>query len=410
MANGGRYGHRHRHRASPLVLLSYPLLLLCFLLQPLLCAGYYSDTEEDRVWAANQFRRQQATLRVLGRLPHLPEPSLRVPSEACDATATMGARDTAHVASVPRRAATVNPTAPPHRLSSPLGATAAAMEKASAALNEMPAAQRWSVLRRRLEHAEIHARAHPVSSNGLLVSLDKKHGLVFCKGCPDPHVDGSNIGKIWESHWIPEDYDVDGEMVYAVPNDGSIPPYNAEELRGNVAFVERGGVRFVTKALHVQRAGAVALVIVDNGQCERGSDFECSPLGSRATGGWARREPWEDWVDVYIPVVMLMPRQGDRLRGMMEIDHVELREFGLQYTPRMKRLNAKQLAHADEAFDIMDEGGDGTVSRAEVRRLLHEQLTHTVHTEHKRAMATRAADDMRSSLTHEVSFIFRYSV
>ena len=323
-------------------------------------------TDRDRDWSERKYRKQQAALRVLGRLSYLPEPTLR--SQKCDA------------AGVPQGA-------------SPMTAAALAAQETAEAVKKMSSSEQWAVSRMREKHHARHTRRHPVSTNGLLVSLARSHGLVFCKGCPDPHTDGSNIGEVWESHWIPEDYDVDGEMVYTVPNDAHVLPYNAEELKGNIAFTERGGVRFVEKARYVQEAGAVALVIVDNGGCERGSDFECAPLGSRAQGGWGSAELWSEWIDIYIPVVMLMPRQGDRLRALMELEYSELRGVGMQHIPQIKRLTPAQLDVADAAFNILDVGGDATVNRAEVRALLHEQLGHAVRVQHEHARRTIAADN-----------------
>lgn len=50
----------------------------------------------------------------------------------------------------------------------------------------------------------------------------------------------------------------------AEPDMGCAPLSNAEEVAGNVAFMERGGCQFGLKALHAQEAGAVGFVIRDD--------------------------------------------------------------------------------------------------------------------------------------------------
>ena len=83
----------------------------------------------------------------------------------------------------------------------------------------------------------------------------------------------------------PEEYRVAGELAFVVPNDASLKRLlNPEELRGRVALVNRGQVLcwvfwrapvpshsptlqvpLVDKILAVQRAGAVGVIIADDG-------------------------------------------------------------------------------------------------------------------------------------------------
>lgn len=53
-------------------------------------------------------------------------------------------------------------------------------------------------------------------------------------------------------------------VVEARPRDGSTAFTNANQIRGNVALIDRGAVSFVTKVQNAQAAGAVAAVIVNN--------------------------------------------------------------------------------------------------------------------------------------------------
>lgn len=54
------------------------------------------------------------------------------------------------------------------------------------------------------------------------------------------------------------------ELVLTSPQDSCSPISNANYLRGNVAFVERGGCSFLSKAINAEYAGAIAIIIADN--------------------------------------------------------------------------------------------------------------------------------------------------
>ena len=122
--------------------------------------------------------------------------------------------------------------------------------------------------------------------------------------------------RVWESHYYPLNYRVSGgkrsylgivapkfvspELVYAVPNDASAQLLNSETMDGHIALVDRGKVPLVTKVRRAQevsgcwcwlvqwtaeqnpQAGAVGIVIVDDGGCSQ--QYECGVLGSRHRG------------------------------------------------------------------------------------------------------------------------------
>ncbi len=85
----------------------------------------------------------------------------------------------------------------------------------------------------------------------------------------------------------------------------AIPPLadselrNAPNLNGAVAVVERGGNAFVDKALRVQAAGAVGMIVINT------EDAPYVPLGSPAGGDEG----------VHIPVVCVQRREGARFRN-----------------------------------------------------------------------------------------------
>ena len=84
------------------------------------------------------------------------------------------------------------------------------------------------------------------------------------------------------------------------------PLANAPALAHRIAFMKRGAVPLVVKALAAQRAGALALVVADDGDCD-GLDQYCVPGGDRARGeGFARLDLPRPWLDLHIPVLLVL--------------------------------------------------------------------------------------------------------
>lgn len=68
-------------------------------------------------------------------------------------------------------------------------------------------------------------------------------------------------------------------------------------MAGKIAIVQRGKIPIVTKALHVQRAGAIACIILDNGIC-REFDQHCVPGSDKKKGDrFAVSDHPVDWYD-----------------------------------------------------------------------------------------------------------------
>lgn len=77
------------------------------------------------------------------------------------------------------------------------------------------------------------------------------------------------------------------------------------------------------------QAGAVALVIMDDGSCTE--DFVCGGwLGSKADGLLAWRDERQAWIDIQIPVVFVTANHGARLVRQMETRAMNMPGFGPQ--------------------------------------------------------------------------------
>ncbi len=66
-------------------------------------------------------------------------------------------------------------------------------------------------------------------------------------------------------------------------------------MSGKIAVVQRGIVPIATKALHVQRVGAIACLVLDNGPCEE-FDQRCVPGSDKVKGDrFAVTDDPEEW-------------------------------------------------------------------------------------------------------------------
>ena len=162
----------------------------------------------------------------------------------------------------------------------------------------------------------VRPRLHLASSPAWLDANARGCGatLSVCAtaGCA-PAMEGLLL-RAWPAAWAGRPpLNTSGELAWALPNDASRPLLNAREAAGRLLLARRGGgAALATKARHAQAAGAVALLVADDGSC--GEALDCGPrVGSCALGeALAERDGAEAWRGVRIAVAMLS--QGDARR------------------------------------------------------------------------------------------------
>ena len=94
----------------------------------------------------------------------------------------------------------------------------------------------------------------------------------------------------------PAGNEVAGQVVYADPPDACKDLKNAEAIKGNIALVDRGGCNFLDKVQRAQKAGARAVIVVNN-----------------VSGGtMTMQAPAGETVD--IPAVMIPLQRGETLK------------------------------------------------------------------------------------------------
>ena len=161
--------------------------------------------------------------------------------------------------------------------------------------------------------------------------------IEFCAQCENPHVEGSFADGLTALQGE-KDYKLTSFLVYAMPNDVSRAPMNADEVRGNIAICHRGSVPMVHKILTLQAAGALGVVLVDDGSCRDALD--CGRAGSPRLGGFAPKDDAAAWRKVAIPAVFVSQETGDRMRRLMPLEHFEIPKLGRQWvSPRPRRGN-----------------------------------------------------------------------
>lgn len=168
----------------------------------------------------------------------------------------------------------------------------------------------------------------------LKIALVENRGLTYCQACLDPLEQGSHV-DVWEAHFHPSDYRVSGELVYAVPNDVSADILNEDSVRGNIVLIDRGKVPLVTKVRRAQEAGAVGVVIVDDGSCNQ--NFECGGnLGSRSHGYFCAQDHAVLWKNIVIPTVLTLQTHGNRMKEIMDLETMNLPDHGIQYMEKFE--------------------------------------------------------------------------
>ena len=168
--------------------------------------------------------------------------------------------------------------------------------------------------------------------------------ISVCVECPDPSSEGSIVTGLLNYHNVfPEEskleFDFTSEIVWAIPNYVDHKKLlNAEQLKNRVALVKRGRISLFDKVEKIMlRSDAIAVVVVDDGQCDEQFRW-CGPrAGNVGTGGWAAYDDEDFWDGLNIPVVMVTAAAGQRLNQMMTVREVDV--LGMDEPQHMTILN-----------------------------------------------------------------------
>jgi hypothetical protein len=133
-------------------------------------------------------------------------------------------------------------------------------------------------------------------------------------------------------------------LVYAVPNHAEVAQLsNRKQVNGSVVFVDRGKIEMVHKVLTLQSAGAVAVLIADDGTCDA-SFTSCGHRGGNRYEGFAPHDPSDLWMRVgSLPVFLVSVQTSETLRRMMRVSLVDMPYLGLQNVTADNKPNRDEL-------------------------------------------------------------------
>ena len=153
--------------------------------------------------------------------------------------------------------------------------------------------------------------------------------ISYCIDCPSPEQEGSIAYGLLPRYGT-KDYLVSGEVIYCIPNLADTPTLiNGHHVRDRIAFVDRGGNSLLEKATKLQAAGAIGIIIADDGQCDE-QFFHCGVrAGSAPEGGFAAHDHMnEGWKSITIPVLLVTLNTAEKIRRIMPIEKIEVRGLG----------------------------------------------------------------------------------
>ena len=106
--------------------------------------------------------------------------------------------------------------------------------------------------------------------------------------------------------------------------------HSPEDAEGRVILVERGrGVSLVEKARKAQIAGAVGVIVVDDGQCDDSFQHCGHQAGGVKEGGFGSYDTLSDWAAIHIPVWLVTAAAGEKLRRRMKMKQEAISKLGV---------------------------------------------------------------------------------
>mmetsp|Transcript_19951 Transcript_19951/g.28576 ORF Transcript_19951/g.28576 Transcript_19951/m.28576 type:complete len:246 (+) Transcript_19951:120-857(+) len=159
--------------------------------------------------------------------------------------------------------------------------------------------------------------------------------LFFCVGCPHPQHEGSIVNALIAKHSI-RNYDFIGELVYCIPNGAeSAKIINKYQFADRVVLVDRGQQTTIQDKINriagnENIAGALAIILADDGQCNTEFSYCGHRAGNAQDGGFAAHDDKIFWSELDIPVFLVTAASADRLKQGMNMKTMKIPRMGLQ--------------------------------------------------------------------------------
>jgi len=175
----------------------------------------------------------------------------------------------------------------------------------------------------------------------MLATEDALKLITFCIDCPSPEEEGSVATGLLPMHFMmrQEEYEITSQLVYCVPNHAdSKELVNVSQVQGRIVLVDRGKNPLHEKVLRAQEAGAVGVIIADDGQCDEKFRFCGVRAGSVAEGGFAANDGADLWNKLKLPVYLVTKSTAMRIKNMMRLSEVNILGIGMQNITVLKPL------------------------------------------------------------------------
>lgn len=145
---------------------------------------------------------------------------------------------------------------------------------------------------------------------------------------------------------ITEKHQVSGPLTYANPLDGCAPLLNTEEVQGKIVIAQRGDCMFVTKTKHIEDAGGIAALIIDN---KDDSKYGEGPAFTMAGDGAT---------ETSIPAAFLFTKEAAILRTCIS-------EFQAAGRSPLEILIGGEQKSLDEVLSLYSTGASSTTDQVE---------------------------------------------
>ena len=157
-----------------------------------------------------------------------------------------------------------------------------------------------------------HLKYYKYNTSKVMTIIFSKQKL-FSSENPNVIFDG------WRCHWTSNDYTVVGQSVWANPSDANSDLINKNITDGRIVWILRGNLPIISKALRAQSAGAIGIVLVDNGRCTT-YDQKCIPGADKKRGEYfAQLDKASFWVDLKIPMIFVLLNDGNSLAAKLDL-------------------------------------------------------------------------------------------
>lgn len=163
-----------------------------------------------------------------------------------------------------------------------------------------------------------HDSSTPSLYPGTSIELDTSTDVLTYHAPSNTHLKSVNL---WKCHWSPSlPYTIVSRNVWADPLYVDSVLTNGDKISGNIAWVIRGKIGLVHKVIALQKANALAVIIVDNGKCVSFNQA-CIPGADKSRGeNFALKDMSEPWENIRIPVYFMLYEDGIKVAETIEFD------------------------------------------------------------------------------------------